>query len=142
MIKKRVFLKFQPEIVDKPIICGLIRDHDVLVNILQARVTPEKAGTLLMQLEGEGPNVQGALDYLQQLGVHMVFVLRNLIWDERLCTHCGVCVSHCSPGALSVHPLTQLVSLDAESCLACEHCIAACPYGALNSVAERIAEED
>ena len=67
MVKKSVLLHFGASLVDKPVISGLIRDYDVSVNILHARVTPEEAGTMFVHIEGVEAKVSRALDYLNQI---------------------------------------------------------------------------
>jgi len=138
MTKRSAILHFGSDLVDKPILTGLIRENDVDVNILQASITPEEDGTMFIQVEGDGANVKGAFDYLEGLGVRLVFPAKNLIWDEELCTHCGACVGQCLPKALAVDSTTSEVVFDAEKCIACELCIPACPYGALESVTEHL----
>lgn len=137
MIKKSAILHFGADLVDQPILSGLIRKHDVTVNILQASVTPEEDGTMFIQVEGQPKNVKSAFKYLEDIGVHLIFPAKNLIWDEKKCTHCGACVAHCLPKALSIDNSAKL-KLNDEKCLACELCIPACPFGALGSVNEKL----
>ncbi|MBM4761175.1 YjjW family glycine radical enzyme activase [Bacillus sp. B15-48] len=44
---------------------------------------------------------------------------------QRLCNHCGICVSGCPSGALSV--AGGRVNWDHEACIACDQCITVCP---------------
>lgn len=136
MIKKNAILHFERELVDKPIISVMARNHEVTVNILQASITPEEAGTMFIQLEGEIDNVKGALQYLDETGVRLILPAKNLAWDEEKCTHCGACVGQCLPNALATDPVSGRLSLDHDRCLACELCIPACPFGALQSVSD------
>lgn len=138
MTKKSAILHFGRDIVDKPVLTGLIRGHDVSVNILQASITPEEDGTMFVQIEGESENVKGAFDYLEGLGVRMIFPAKNIIWDDEKCTHCGACVGQCLPKSLAVDAVTGEIVFDADKCIACELCIPACPYGALESVTEHL----
>jgi ferredoxin len=110
----------------------------VAVNILQASITPEEDGTMFIQVEGENAKVDGAFDYLKSAGVRIVFPAKNLIWDDAKCTHCGACVAQCLPKALFVDERTREVGYDPEKCIACELCIPACPFGALQSVTEHL----
>ena len=139
MVKKSVLLHFGASLVDKPIITGLIRDYDVSVNILHARVTPEEEGTMFVHIEGVEDKVSKALDYLNQIGIRLVFPRKNLIWQEAKCTHCGSCVGQCFPDALLIDNETELVLFKHELCVACGLCIPACPFGALESVDQHVA---
>lgn len=136
MEKKSVILHFGSELVDKPIISGLIKNFDVAVNILQASITPEEDGTMFVQIEGEKANVRKALDYLEKTGVHLILPAKNLFLDDKKCTHCGACVAQCLANALTLDQKTGKLSLNHEKCIACELCIPACPYGALKSVTD------
>ena len=46
------------------------------------------------------------------------------------CQHCSnpACVAACPTGASAVDPETGIVGVDAELCIGCDSCIAACPY--------------
>ncbi len=138
MTRKSVILHFGPDLTDKPIISGMLRKFDISVNILQASITPDEAGTMFVWLEGDPAEIRNTLGYLEEVGVRLVFPKKNLIWDEKMCTHCGACVGQCLPKALSISNDSGCVSLDHERCLACELCIPACPFGALQSVAEHL----
>jgi carbon-monoxide dehydrogenase iron sulfur subunit len=49
------------------------------------------------------------------------------------CRHCTEpwCVYSCPTGAMHKDPVTGMVCIDPEKCIACWTCIIACPYGAL-----------
>ena len=42
MIKKRVVLTFPHEVVSQPVVYHLVRDYNLMINILRARVTPDR----------------------------------------------------------------------------------------------------
>jgi len=138
MTKKSAILHFGRETVNKPILTDLIRGHDVSVNILQASITPEEDGTMFVQVDGEISEVEKAFGYLEKLGVRLIFPAKNIIWDDKMCTHCGACVGQCLPKALSVDSANGEVVFDTDKCIACELCIPTCPYGALESVSEHL----
>ena len=73
MTKKSAILHFGADLVEKPVLTGLIRNHDVSVNILQASVTPDEDGTMFVQVEGEPSDVKKAFAYLVEMGVRLVF---------------------------------------------------------------------
>lgn len=138
MTKRNVILQFSATLVDKPLICELIRNYNVTINILQARITPEEDGNMFMQIHGSAREVKRALGYLDDLGVRILLSTKNMIWDEEHCTHCGACVGQCLAKALTVDPQTGRVHLDHGSCLGCRLCIPACPFGVLTSVEEHL----
>lgn len=138
MTKRNVILHFNASLVNKPLICELIRNYDMTVNILQARITPEEDGNMLMQVEGSAREINRALRYLEELGVRILLSTKNMIWDDEQCTHCGACVGQCLAKALAIDAQTGRVSLDHSSCLGCRLCIPACPFGALSSVEEHL----
>jgi ferredoxin len=138
MLKKSAILHFSSTLVEKPIISDLIRNHKVSVNILQASITPEEDGTMFIQVEGKSSDVGKAFSYLEGLGVKLIFPAKNLMWDEKKCTHCGACVAQCLPRALTVDEKTKMVVFNTERCIACEICIPACPFGALQSVTDEL----
>jgi carbon-monoxide dehydrogenase iron sulfur subunit len=55
------------------------------------------------------------------------------------CRHCPepLCVYACLSGAMQQDPLTGMVSLDPDRCIACWTCILVCPYGAIRRDLER-----
>jgi heterodisulfide reductase subunit A len=52
--------------------------------------------------------------------------------DEELCAGCGVCMIHCTYGALAMHPFKGVMTVNAVLCQGCGACAAACPSGAAN----------
>ena len=71
-----------------------------------------------------------------------------LMWNERLCTSCGLCVSRCPVGAQLQEGETH--SVDFEKCTACGECVKVCMAGALkihgscetfNSIMEQVLKD-
>lgn len=141
MPKKSAILHFKADTVDKPIVSRLVRDHNLTVNILQAKISPEEEGTIFATLEGSSSDLKSGIDFLEKLGVTVVLPNKNVVLFEERCTHCGACVGQCLPKALSVDPDTREVVFDSQLCIACELCIPACPFGAIESVSEHLARE-
>ena len=44
VVSKRVVLHFPKRLVDRPIVCRLVKDYNLEINILQALFTPEEEG--------------------------------------------------------------------------------------------------
>jgi ferredoxin len=127
---KYVF-KFPARLVEHPMASELVRDHNVIVNILRARVEPDEEGMLVVELTGEEKDIDAGLKYVKGLGVEVESLSKDITWHEDLCTECTACRSVCPTGALSTGEEDMAVSFDQSKCIACELCIPACPYGAV-----------
>lgn len=128
-VKKRMVLHFPAETVNEPITYVLIKEHDVLVNILNADISHGKEGHLLVELIGEERQVKSAMKYLKEKKVKISPVVKNILFNEKACIHCGACSSVCFPGALEMDENTRELRFTPEKCVACELCIKACPLG-------------
>ena len=73
MIDVRVKLTFPDELVRRPFIAQLARDHGVEPNIRRANVD-EHEGWLVCELEGEPSKVEAALAWLRDEGVRVDFL--------------------------------------------------------------------
>ncbi len=49
------------------------------------------------------------------------------------CTRCGLCVRECGQLARAITPTSTGVRLDLDRCIACGHCAAVCPTGAMDN---------
>jgi ferredoxin len=136
MIHKSVILSFPRSQLDRPVISTVIRSFDVEVNILQAHITPEEAGRMFTIFKGERTMVGRALDYLRSNDVQTILPVKNLVWDEERCVHCGACVGQCLSSAFATDTTSMRVVFDAGRCIACELCIPACPFGAIESIGD------
>ncbi len=136
MIQKSVIFHFPPELYDKPVISGLIRNCEVEVNILEAYISPQQAGHMFAILQGEEGRIDDALRYMEGMGVSMVLPVRNLVWDETKCVHCGACVGQCRPRAFRME--SSRVVFDSARCVACNLCIPSCSYGAIESISSHL----
>lgn len=134
MDKKRIVLRFPNKLVDRPITYHLIRDYDLAVNIMNARVTPNEEGLLVVELVGKKKNLEDGLNYLEDLGVEIQSLAGDIKWDKKKCIHCTACVAICPVGAFTVDRKKMEVSFDKSKCIACELCVKACPYHALNII--------
>ena len=120
-------LRFPAETVNEPITYTLIKEYDVLINILNADITHGKEGNLLIEMIGMKENVDNALVYLEDKQVEISGVFKTILFNESACIHCGACSSVCFPGALNMESESRKLKFSPDSCVACELCIKACP---------------
>jgi len=134
MIKKRVVLTFPHEIVDHPIVYHLVKEYNLMINILRARVTPQEEGRLVLEISGKKKELEAGIKYLADLNINIQSLARDIKWYENKCVHCTACISHCPTDAILLNRDTMKVSFDKQKCIACELCIPACPYQAIEIV--------
>jgi len=134
MTSKRLVLKFPKEVGDKPIVYKLIKNFDLVFNILKAQVSPEKEGLLVMELTGSDNDIEKGINYLKDNKVTIQPLEKDIARDENKCTHCSACVVHCPTGALYIKDrATMEVGFDKSKCILCEACIPVCPVGAMKT---------
>ncbi len=131
MVKRRLVLTFPPKLVEEPITYRLIKDYDLVVNILRAKISPEEEGRLMIELSGEKGALKRGMDYLNGLNVNIQPLARDIRWLEKKCTHCTVCVSLCPTEAIVVDRNSMEISFNKDKCIVCGACIPACPYKAI-----------
>ena len=120
-------LRFPADTVNEPITYTLIKEYDVLINILNADITHGKEGNLLIEMAGQEENVNEAVVYLESKQVELSPVIKTILFKEEACIHCGACSSVCFPGALNMDPDSRKLQFSPDQCVACELCIKACP---------------
>ena len=130
-VSKRIVLHFPKRMVDRPIVCRLVKDYDLEFNILKASITPEKEGLMILELSGEQEEYDRGIRYLTKSGVEIQSLSQDVIRNEQRCTHCGACITICPTGAFELDPITRWVNFHDEKCLACGLCIKACPPRAM-----------
>ncbi|OGW74959.1 MAG: (Fe-S)-binding protein [Omnitrophica bacterium RBG_13_46_9] len=131
MISKRIVLKFPPKLVDKPIVYKLVKDFDLVFNILRAKVTPKEEGELVIELKGKKQRYAEGIKYLKELGVKTQPLSQDVTRDEKRCTHCGACVTICPTDALYMDKKSMKVIFESAKCIACELCVKGCPPRAM-----------
>lgn len=131
MVSKRIVLTFPHKLLDQPIAYKLVKDFDLVFNILQAKITPEEEGLMVLELKGKKENYAEGIKYLTNLGVKIQPLSKDVTRDEDRCTHCGACVSVCPTEALCIDKATMKVMFDSDKCIACELCVRACPPRAM-----------
>ncbi|MGB9802193.1 NIL domain-containing protein [Desulfofundulus sp.] len=129
MSPRKIVLRFGPEISDKPIIYRLVKDYDLVMNIVKANVNPQKEGIMVLELTGD--NYEQGLNYLREQGVMVQPLTHEVVRNEQRCTMCGACTAICPTGALHLDRPGMEVHFDGDSCVVCLLCVKACPVRAM-----------
>jgi ferredoxin len=134
MVKKKIVITFPHQLVEKPITYHLVKDYDLVVNIMKARVMPNEEGLLVVELTGKKENLEKGIKYLKGIGVNIQALANDIKWDKKKCIHCTECVGICPTKALSVDRKTMKVTFDKKKCIACGLCVDVCPYHAIEII--------
>jgi L-aspartate semialdehyde sulfurtransferase ferredoxin len=128
MPKKRLVITFPPALTETPITYHLVKDFDLAINILKAKITPGEEGKLVIEISNESEeNIQAGIRYLQSQGIGVEPVSKEIVLDEGECIHCGSCTAVCQSRALSIGAPDWRLKFDKEQCIVCEMCVKACP---------------
>jgi len=136
MADKKVILDFPPRLIDQPITYRLIQEYGLVVNILRARITPNEWGRMVVDLSGSKEQLDAAWRFMEELGVRVESLAREVRFLEERCIQCTSCITTCPTHALAVDRTHMTVSFDKERCIACELCLSTCPYQALEILLE------
>jgi len=133
-VTKKLMLFFPRCECEKPIIYHLVKDHNLVVNIYRAKVTPEEEGYLVLDVTGSEEDIEQGMDFVSTFDVTINTTGKGVIRDEDRCTHCGHCITHCPTGALHIaDEATREVGFNEAECIECLACIRVCPFGACAS---------
>jgi ferredoxin len=127
MAKRRLVLTFPPEVVERPVVSLMVKEYDVITNILRAEIHEGEIGRMLVELEGEGKKIKAGVDHLKEMGVQVEDAIKDIELDEELCISCGACTAVCLPHALKMQAPDWELALDKERCILCGFCVDACP---------------
>ena len=131
-MKKRILIRFTRNTIDKPIVYKLVKDYDLVFNILRANVSPKADSIMVLEVEGNEENFERGFEYLKSMNLDLEPIEQDINRDNLKCVHCGVCTSVCPPNALYVNRENMKVEFDYEKCVACELCVKVCPVKAMN----------
>lgn len=127
MAKKRLVLTFPPEVVERPVVAMLVRDYDVITNILRAEIHEGEIGRMLVELEGDAKKIRSGIEHLRDAGLTVEEAIKDIELDEEACTSCGSCTAVCLPKALKVAAPEWEMRLNKSKCILCGLCVDACP---------------
>jgi ferredoxin len=131
MYSKILILRFPATEVQKPLVCNLARNFDLIFNILNAGILPRKEGFMVLELSGVRKNFREGVQYLKSQGVDVQNASQEVKRDDEICTHCGACTAVCPTEALSIKRPEMTVEFDQTKCSVCELCVRACPPKAM-----------
>jgi len=131
MLKKKLVLSFPGKVVTKPITYKLVKEFDLVFNILRAEITSDMEGKMLIELQGNDEQIREAIDYLNNAGVTVQEAAKDIMIDMDRCVDCGVCTSICITQALYLDRKTGKLRFDKDKCILCELCLDCCPVAVI-----------
>lgn len=126
MVVNKIVLRFNPSLVEQAIIYRLVKDYDLVVNILKADINPHKEGFVVLEMSGDSENYNKGLDYLKTIGVRIESLSGTIHWDKERCIQCGACTTYCPTGALFLKRPEMEVEFDGSKCIVCGSCLDVC----------------
>lgn len=129
MPTRRIVLRFDASIADKPVIFRLVKDYDLVINILRANVSPQKEGLMVLAISGD--KCDDGIGYLKGRGVEVRPLDQAIRRSDYKCTMCGACTAVCPTGALHAERPSMEVAFDQDKCVVCQICTVACPVRAM-----------
>jgi ferredoxin len=131
MYSKKIVIRYNPEIVQQPVIYLLSQKHNLVFNILKARIFPRREGVIVLELTGRKEDFDRGILYLKEMGLKVESLSKSVNQNMDKCVHCGACTGFCPTGALAFDKTTHKVVFDPETCNGCELCVSACPIRAM-----------
>ncbi|MDD5448785.1 MAG: NIL domain-containing protein [Actinomycetota bacterium] len=128
MTKKRLVLTFPPAVVERPLVSLMVKEYDVLTNILRAEIREGEIGRMLVEMEGSGAGIKKGIGYLESQGVKVEEAIRDIEINLDRCPSCGACTGVCVPGALRLEEPRYELVVNKERCIFCGLCVDACPF--------------
>ncbi|MEM9162157.1 MAG: NIL domain-containing protein [Cyanobacteria bacterium P01_F01_bin.4] len=132
-MKKRVTLTFPKRSVHIPITYRLAKDFNVAANIIRAQVAPNQVGKLVVELSGDIDQLNEAIEWMKVQDIGVSLASREILIDEDVCVHCGLCTGVCPTQSLTLDPQTFKLTFARARCIVCEQCIPTCPVQAIST---------
>ena len=132
-MKKRVTLTFPKQTVHMPITYRLAKDFNVAANIIRAQVAPNQVGKGVIELSGDIDQLDEAIEWMRNQGIGVSLSSREILIDDDLCVHCGLCTGVCPTGALRLDTESLKLAFNRAQCIVCEQCIPTCPVQAIST---------
>nr|WP_228048591.1 NIL domain-containing protein [Nodularia sp. LEGE 04288] len=132
-VKKRVTLTFPKRAIQMPVTYLLAKEFNVAANIIRAQVAPNQIGKLVVELSGDIDRLDEAIEWMRSRHINVSHNLGEIVIDEDVCVHCGLCTGVCPTEALTLHPETSKLTFTRSRCIVCEQCIPTCPVQAIST---------
>ena len=95
MASKNIILHYPRKLIEQPVISNLVKEYDLMLNLLRANVTPNEEGRMVVELTGGKKAVEGGITYLKDLGINVESLAHDIKWHADKCTHCTACIPAC-----------------------------------------------
>ena len=126
-VTRRIVLTFPAHMVEDTVIYHLIKDYDLVVNILRAKIIPKEGGRVVLVVRGKLENIKKGLRFIENNGIDVEPLAQDIQFNEDRCVSCGMCMAVCHHKALSLNPTTWKMEFDRDACILCEQCVKVCP---------------
>jgi NAD-dependent dihydropyrimidine dehydrogenase PreA subunit len=123
----KLLLKFNTDIIKRPIISETVLETGVMLDIERARVEGPQ-GEIVVNVPDD--SCREVVNVLRHKKVEVTRLDVPVTKDEENCTHCGACVSVCPVGAIA-YEYDWRVRMDEKLCVQCGNCVTACPVRVL-----------
>lgn len=125
-MKKKIVLNFPPRTVTKPITYHLVKDFDLIINIIHAKIEQGETGVLVIEVKGKKEKFLKAVSFLEKHGIKVQLLAQDIDLDANKCVECGLCTGVCPTQALYFENDWH-IGFDKDKCILCENCVQACP---------------
>jgi len=130
-VRKKLVLHFPSNLINKPIAYHLVKDFNLVINILQASAMEEKDSFLILEVMGKKKDLENALTFLKTQEIEVEDMEKGINLNFNKCIHCGLCVGLCPTEALTINQKNYGVCFDKSQCIVCDLCLKYCPVNAI-----------
>ncbi|OPL08749.1 MAG: hypothetical protein AVO33_09235 [delta proteobacterium ML8_F1] len=131
-MKSKIMITFPAEHTGTPLTYRLIKDYDLIINILKADIGYNNIGHILYEIEGEAAMISKTIADINQSGMHCEILDAIIEVDKNQCTDCGLCTAVCFTGALSIASPDWELAYNPQKCTGCDLCVPVCPSMAIS----------
>jgi len=132
-MKTRLLIEFPQKLTNEPITYNLVKNYNLIPNILKAHIDIDMQGILLIEIEGEAQDINSGIAYLRGLDTTVTLIKSAITIDTDKCIHCSACVAACEAGAIKRNE-NYKIEFDASMCRECMLCVKACPLRCIKSI--------